>query len=147
MRILRQIQYSRRSAALCQRLRKTPLTYRLLVLWCRVILMVEWWKCVNVNKKQHKGSGLSYRVTMSALAAWTAILRGSWPCSSTSVCDAPLFRNRHTWLYKSRRRDKPERASWNPSSSRRSSRHSDCIIDHMNRTTKWSKPLTKEKCL
>ena len=39
-----------------------------------------------------------YSVTMSALAACTAILRGSWPCSSTSVCDAPLFRKRHTWL-------------------------------------------------
>lgn len=42
---------------------------------------------------------------MSALAAWTAMLRGSWPCSSTSVCDAPLFRNRHTWLNISRRGD------------------------------------------
>lgn len=49
---------------------------------------------------------VSYRVTMSALAAWTAMLKGSWPCSSTSVCDAPLFRNRHTWLYKQRWEDK-----------------------------------------
>lgn len=47
----------------------------------------------------------THRVTMSALAAWTAMLRGSWPCSSTSVCDAPLFRNKHTWLNISRHGD------------------------------------------
>lgn len=45
----------------------------------------------------------THSVTMSALAAWTAMLRGSWPCSSTSVCDAPLFRNRHTWLWREKK--------------------------------------------
>lgn len=44
----------------------------------------------------------THRVTMSALAVCTAMLRGSWPCSSASVCDAPRFRNRHTWLWKAK---------------------------------------------
>lgn len=45
---------------------------------------------------------VTHRVTMSALAVCTAMLRGSWPCSSASVCDAPLFRKRHTWLWEPR---------------------------------------------
>lgn len=35
-------------------------------------------------------------VTMSALACCTAILKGSWPSSSSSFCVAPRFRNKHT---------------------------------------------------
>lgn len=40
----------------------------------------------------------THSVTISALACCTAILRGSWPSSSSSFCVAPLFRNKHTCL-------------------------------------------------
>lgn len=40
----------------------------------------------------------TYRVTMSALAASTAMDSGVLPSVSTALCLAPLFRNRHTWL-------------------------------------------------
>lgn len=39
-----------------------------------------------------------YRVTMSALAASMATLKGSFPSSSLACWFAPLFRNRHTCL-------------------------------------------------
>lgn len=44
-----------------------------------------------------------YRVTMSALAASMATLRGSFPSSSLACWFAPLFRKRHTCLFKGNR--------------------------------------------
>lgn len=48
--------------------------------------------------------GHTYKVTMSALAAWTAMLRGSCPSSSTACWLAPRFRNKQTWLQKGKQR-------------------------------------------
>lgn len=42
----------------------------------------------------------TYKVTMSALAAWTAILSGSCPSLSTACWFAPRLRNKQTWLQK-----------------------------------------------
>lgn len=42
----------------------------------------------------------TYKVTISALAASTAMLKGSFPSSSVACWLAPRFRNKHTCLVK-----------------------------------------------
>lgn len=72
----------------------------------------------RVKQRKQRGRGLAsfllltgrkegpcgtYKVTMSALAAWTAILSGSCPSLSTACWFAPRLRNKQTWLQKGRK--------------------------------------------
>lgn len=66
------------------------------------------WLTIGSISTSREGPGCTYKVTMSALAAWTAILSGSCPSLSTACWFAPRLRNKQTWLHKRKERPSTE---------------------------------------